>query len=132
MKTCIATIAGLALFCWCTKVEAVEIKGTVRSATADAATIVIEGESAPNVGGPVEIYFKLPGADAEISVGSGKVTAVHPDSVEVKANNVRAFLNGALGASFQFNSLPSEGGIGPWISGRTQEPVVVYFDNLWV
>ena len=64
--------------------QAVEIKGTVRSATADAATIAIEGESAPNAGDPVEIYFKLPGADTEISVGRGKVTAVRGDSVEAK------------------------------------------------
>ena len=77
-------MAGIALFCWSTAVDAVEIKGTVRSATADAATIAIEGESAPNVGDPVEVYFKLPGADAEISVGNGKVTAVTGDSVEAK------------------------------------------------
>ncbi|HEY3165724.1 MAG TPA: OmpH family outer membrane protein [Candidatus Binatia bacterium] len=83
-RTGSAITAGIALFCWCTTVDAVEIKGTVRSATADAATIAIEGESAPNAGDPVEIYFRLPGADAEISVGSGKVTAVRDDSVEAR------------------------------------------------
>ena len=74
----------IALLCCCAKADAVEIKGTVRSGSADTATIAIEGESAPNVGDPVEIFFKLPGADTEISVGSGKVTAVHADSVEAK------------------------------------------------
>ena len=54
-KTCIATIAGIALFCWCTKVDAIEIKGTVRSATAENAIIVTEGEFLPSVGDTFEV-----------------------------------------------------------------------------
>ena len=60
-RTCSAITAGIALFSWCTTLDAVEIKGTVRSASADAATIAVQGESAPNVGDPVEVYFKPAG-----------------------------------------------------------------------
>ena len=77
-------MVGAALFCSCANVGAVEIKGTVRSATAENASIATEGEFLPSVGDPVEVYFKLPGADTEISVGSGKVTAVRGDSIEAK------------------------------------------------
>jgi Tetratricopeptide repeat len=83
MKT-ICYAAALVLLCWCITAHAVEIRGTVRSATAESATIAIEGQLVPTVGDPVEIFFKMPGVDEEISVGNGKVTAVNADAVEVK------------------------------------------------
>ena len=79
-----ATIGCTVLFCGCPKVDAVEIRGTVRSATTGSATIATEGESVPNIGDPVEIFFKLPGTDTEISVGRGKVSAVRGDVIEAK------------------------------------------------
>jgi hypothetical protein len=83
MKTTFRCYAAvLVLLCWCITARAVEIRGTVRSATANSVTIGIEGESTPSVGDPVEIFFKMPGVDEEISVGTGKVTAVAGDSVE--------------------------------------------------
>jgi Skp family chaperone for outer membrane proteins len=83
-RTCSVIMAGIALCCSSMTVDAIEIKGNVRSATAENATIATEGELVPNIGDPVEVYFKLPGSDAEISVGSGKVTAVRGDSIEAK------------------------------------------------
>ena len=80
----IATITLVAVVFFVTQLEAVEINGTVRSVSDDVTTIIIEGESVPNVGDPVQIYFKLPGAEVEVSVGKGKVTAVKGDSVDVK------------------------------------------------
>lgn len=80
----IAAIASIALFCCRTDVDAVEIKGTVRSATAADATIAAEGEFIPNVGDPVQVFFKLSGTDSEISVGTGKVSAVKADFIEAK------------------------------------------------
>jgi len=68
----------------CDVAVSAEIKGTVRSATKNTATIAIQGQLTPNVGDPVQIYFKLAGSDVEISVGSGKVTTVHPGSIEAK------------------------------------------------
>jgi hypothetical protein len=80
----IVTVAIAALLGCSAIAVGAEIRGTVQTASGETATIAIEGESAPNVGDPVEIFFKLPGADEEISVGSGKVTAVNADIVEAK------------------------------------------------
>ncbi|MEY2498406.1 MAG: hypothetical protein QOD12_1962 [Verrucomicrobiota bacterium] len=61
-----------------------EIKGTVREVNGDKAVITIEGDAFPSIGDQVEIFFKLAGADDEVGVGNGKVTAVNADSVEAK------------------------------------------------
>jgi outer membrane protein len=74
----------LTLFSFSVMRATIEIKGTVRSAAAGSATIAIEGEFAPNIGDPMEVFFKLPGADTEISVGSGNVSAVKADVIEAK------------------------------------------------
>jgi len=58
-------------------VQAAEIKGTVREVNGDK-------DALPSVGDKVEIFFKFAGAEDEISVGSGNVTAVNADSVEAK------------------------------------------------
>jgi hypothetical protein len=63
---------------------AAEITGKVRDASGDAATVVIDGDALPAVGDSAEIYFKVPGADEEISVASGKVTAVEEKVVKIK------------------------------------------------
>lgn len=74
----------LAAFACSARVGAVEIEGTVRSVTGEKATIAMKSDLLPNVGDAVEVFFKLPGAEEEISVGSGKVSAVNADSVEAK------------------------------------------------
>jgi hypothetical protein len=70
-----------------TSSHAAEITGTVQTASGDTATIAIEGDAVPNVGDKAEIFFKLAGADEEISVGSGKVTEVSGTSIKVKIDN---------------------------------------------
>jgi hypothetical protein len=64
--------------------RAAEITGKVRDAGVDSATVVIDGEALPAVGDSAEIFFKLPGADEEISVASGKVAAVEAKVVKLK------------------------------------------------
>lgn len=64
--------------------SAAEITGKVRDASGDAATVVIDGDTLPAVGDSAEIFFKIPGADEEISVASGKVTAVDAKVVKLK------------------------------------------------
>ena len=64
--------------------SAAEITGKVRDASGDAATVVVDGDALPAVGDSVEIYFKVPGADEEISVASGKVAAVDAKVVNIK------------------------------------------------
>ena len=67
--------------------NAAEIMGTVRETSGDIATIVTDGDAVPAVGDKAEIFFKLAGDDAEISVGSGKVSGVASDSVQVKIDS---------------------------------------------
>lgn len=64
--------------------RAAEIKGTVRAVTGETVTVAVEGDVVPGPGDKVEIFFTLPGGDDEVSVGHGKVSAVNPDSIEVK------------------------------------------------
>jgi hypothetical protein len=62
---------------------AVEINGTVREASGNTATIVTESNLVPAVGDKVEVFFKMAGADIDISVGTGRVTEVSADSIKV-------------------------------------------------
>ncbi len=55
----------------------IDLSGMVREVTGDVAMVVIEGDFVPAAGDKVEIFFKLAGADDEISVGHGKVSAVN-------------------------------------------------------
>lgn len=61
---------------------ATEITGTVTAVSGDSAIIAIDGDAWPNAGDKVEIFFKL--GDAEVSVGSGKVTETSAASVTAK------------------------------------------------
>ena len=63
---------------------AAEITGKVRDSSADAATVAIDGDALPAVGDSAEIFFKVPGADEEISVASGSVAAVDAKVVKIK------------------------------------------------
>ena len=93
MKFCLSAAILMSLLCWCARVDAVEIKGTVRSATATTATIATEGEFAPNIGDPVEVFFKLSGTDTEISVASGKVSTVKADVIEARIDKATGTLS---------------------------------------
>jgi uncharacterized protein (TIGR03067 family) len=67
-----------------TSLHAAEITGKVRDASGDAATVVLDGDALPAVGDSAEIYFKVPGADEEIAVASGKVVSVDAKVVKIK------------------------------------------------
>lgn len=66
---------------------AAEIMGKVRDVRGDAATVVIDGDALPAVGDSVEIFFKLAGADEEISVANGTVAGVDAKVVKIKIEN---------------------------------------------
>lgn len=66
---------------------AVEINGTVRSATDKYATIVTDSGLVPTPGDKVTIFFKMPGADEEISVASGHVVEIVAESINVEIDN---------------------------------------------
>jgi len=63
---------------------AVEINGKVASSTPDYATIVTESELLPVPGDKVEIFFKIPGGDDEISVATAHVVEIVSDSINVQ------------------------------------------------
>jgi hypothetical protein len=55
---------------------AVEIGGTVSEATADTATIITDSDLVPSAGDRVEIFFKIPGTDDEVLVGTARVSGI--------------------------------------------------------
>ena len=68
-----------------------EINGTVRSATDKYATVVTSSDLVPVPGDKVEIFFKLPGTDADISVANGHV-------YEITGPNIMVEIEKATGA----------------------------------
>jgi hypothetical protein len=82
--------------------RAEKISGTLSEASGTEATITIESELAPAVGDEVTIYFKLPGAEDEVIVGTGKVTSVAGKLVKATIDQ----LNGPLQKS-QFARIDS-------------------------
>jgi hypothetical protein len=77
-------VAMLLLPC---NLAAVEIEGTVVEATADTAKITTESEFIPNVGDKVKIFFKVPGLDDEVLVGTATVTETSEGFVRAKIEN---------------------------------------------
>jgi hypothetical protein len=75
--------SGLALLLAAAEAQAVDIDGSVRNASGGTATVVSPSELVPRVGDKVEIFFKIPGTSDEISIATGRVTAVGADSIEV-------------------------------------------------
>jgi hypothetical protein len=86
------------LICWLSLASlpgalAAEINGTVRKAAGQTATIVTDSELLPTAGDKVEIYFKMPGLDEEISVASGHVVEVVADSINVEIESATGEVN---------------------------------------
>lgn len=52
---------------------AAEIAGIVKSSTKKYATVVVKGDLVPVPGDKAQIYFKIPGADVDVSVATGHV-----------------------------------------------------------
>lgn len=86
--------------------SAAEITGKVRDASVDSATVVIEGDALPAVGDSAEIYFKVPGADEEISVAGGKVAAVDAKAVKIKIEKSTGTIAKDQLARFKSGSTP--------------------------
>jgi membrane-associated protease RseP (regulator of RpoE activity) len=72
------------ILCLSTVAWGVDINGTVRSATDKYATVVSESDLVPSPGDKVEIFFKIPGADDEISVANGHVYEITGPSIMVE------------------------------------------------
>ncbi|HEX2747189.1 MAG TPA: tetratricopeptide repeat protein [Verrucomicrobiales bacterium] len=63
---------------------AAELTGKIQRSTGETADISLTSDLVPSVGDKVEIFFKIPGGDDEVVVGTGAVTVVGSDTVKVK------------------------------------------------
>ena len=64
---------------------AIQITGKVAAVSGDTATIAMDGDVLPSVGDKADVFFKL--GNAEVSVGSGKVTEATAGSIKAKIDN---------------------------------------------
>lgn len=92
---------------------AAEITGKVRDASGDAATVVLDGDALPAVGDSAEIFFKIQGADEEISVASGKVAAVEAKVVKIKIEKATGTIEKDQLARIKSGSPPTTAGTSP-------------------
>lgn len=69
------------------QLSAADITGTVQSATAEYATVSSDSPLVPLPGDKAEIFFKIPGADTEISVASGYVYEITGGNIMVKIDS---------------------------------------------
>ena len=75
--------AALLLALWCAApVNAASLTGKVTAVNGDTATIVVDGATQPGIGDPVEVFFKI--GDADVSVGTGKITEAAAGSIKAK------------------------------------------------
>jgi membrane-associated protease RseP (regulator of RpoE activity) len=65
---------------------AAEINGTVRSVTDKYATVASESDLVPAPGDKAEIFFKMPGADDEISVANGHVYEITGANIMIEVD----------------------------------------------
>lgn len=93
--------------------SAAEITGKVREASGDAATVVIDGDALPAVGDSVEIFFKIQGADEEISVASGKVAVVEAKVVKIKIDKATGTIEKDQLARIKSGITPQAAGASP-------------------
>ena len=66
------------------QVRAVDINGTVTEAQGDTVQITTQSDVLPNLGDTVSVFFRIPGTDDEIVVGSGSVTAIKGEVIGAK------------------------------------------------
>lgn len=65
-------------------VRAAEITGTVGAVNDTTVTIAVDGDLVPSAGDKAEIFFKIAGSEDEISVATGKVTAVDATAITMR------------------------------------------------
>jgi hypothetical protein len=90
MRPPLRTPIVFALSSWLTFVSgapAAEITGTVREAKGTTVSVTIDGDGRPAVGDKVEIFFKLPGAEEEIAVATGRVEKIEAGVAQVTIAN---------------------------------------------
>ena len=67
--------------------SAIQITGKVAAISGDTATIAMDGDVLPSVGDKVDVFFKMPGSSAEISVAQGHVYEITGEDIMVEIEN---------------------------------------------
>jgi hypothetical protein len=80
-------IAGALCFGLWTIADAIDINGKVRSTTEKYATVVSDSDLVPKPGDKVNIFFKLAGSSAEVSVAAGHVYEITGEDIMVEIDN---------------------------------------------
>src|ERR1700730_7173948 len=62
--------------------SAIQITGKVAALSGNTVTITMDGDVLPSVGDKVDVFFKI--GNAEVSVGSGKVTEATAGTIKAK------------------------------------------------
>ena len=91
-----------ASFLLCAIAAGADLSGIVTEGGDKKAKVSVNGELLPAAGDSVEIFFKLAGADDEISVATGKVIAVSGDVVDVAIQEATGTVE--KGQSVRFSS----------------------------
>ncbi len=65
------------------------LSGSISEAAGNNATITLDATAAPALGDAVTVYFKLPGFDDEVLVGTGKVTSVAGNVVKAAIDDLK-------------------------------------------
>src|SRR5438094_8545896 len=86
-KFAIAVVAAFVVQAWSPQLRGA-VSGKVTEVAGQTVTVSVEGSAAPAIGDSVEIFFKLAGAEEEVSVASGKIISVEPGTVKVKVERV--------------------------------------------
>ena len=82
-KFAIAVVAAFVVQAWSPQLRGA-VSGKVTEVAGQTVTVSVEGSAAPAIGDSVEIFFKLAGAEEEVSVASGKIISVEPGTVKVR------------------------------------------------
>jgi len=70
--------------------RAADLAGVVQSSTAKYATVTTQSKTFPKPGTKAEIYFKVPGADVDVSVASGHVYEITGTNIMVQIDKATA------------------------------------------
>lgn len=64
--------------------RAADLFATVRAVTGETVALTMDDDLLPEAGDKVEVFFKLAGAEDEVSVANGRVTKAEDDAVEIR------------------------------------------------
>ena len=92
------------------------VRGIVIDTAGQEATIKLDGAVTPNVADTVTVYFKLPGTDDEVLVGTGKITSINASVVKATIDNLQGTLKKEQLARIEIQNPKSSSSTAPAIT----------------